>query len=260
MSALESKFESPIAPAPAPADKKQRVDGPGGAAAELPRRAQLVNSLRLLPTANLPLQNELSILEFLSCDELGELPFLSKDMYSLVQAFFAAMKSFNLGKLTEESDELQGADTCLSLLRFCSQLRVLDLNAEPLTRDIMESESQICDIIIRNNERLEHFEAAEYTLTMLSALSSCRNLTSFRESGLDQTASSARECCCRALNVWCLIVLCSDQFGGAAIGRKLPQAAGSRDCNRQAQKCAHRRYPFPVAPERCESYELTLLC
>jgi hypothetical protein len=145
-----------------------------------------VNSLCLVPGKNLPLAAELHALGFLA-EELGALPFVSKDTYALVKEYYAKTHGF---KCDENSEHAKFFDAHVSLLRYSKQLRVLDLDSSFIEDHINELQPLISSTILRNAATLTNVPLQSWTLPILSALATCSNLTTFADVGLTSPGSA----------------------------------------------------------------------
>jgi hypothetical protein len=189
---LERK-QQPLDNTDAVVAKKQRV-----AASSAP---QVVNSLRLVPHANLPHAIELQVLALLPFDDIGRLLLLSRDMHSVVKAHFEQLRSFDLPHYDDDEEVIaelypstavawEGMRTSVSLLRHCCQLARLSLLAGFLRAPWPRLDSLFCDTIRRNSRTLTDCTLGKCSLSALSALETCAGLTGFFDVPVQQQSAS----------------------------------------------------------------------
>lgn len=163
--------------------KRLRTDDSG-------QRASGLNGLRLVNGRVLPLALEHAILSFLDSTDVGAMPFLSKDMLSLVKSFFASVHTLTF---TSSVWGLARPETFVwfSMLRHTRQLRVLDVSDERLMFVSLAGSVRKC--VLQNRNTFEQVRSEEMSLPILAALAACPNLTAFSEDGyVDNKAGTCR--------------------------------------------------------------------
>jgi hypothetical protein len=164
------------------AEKKQRAV----ASSEL----TIENTLRLVPSKNLPLALEFAVLSFATLDEVADVAMLSKSMGNLVKSFLRDAHESISFKDNEGWNFEPDADDCvplgLSLMAHYSKLRVFHV---PNVCGSGTAFDATCDLIVqvitKNSATLElvHFDSENevFSVTMVAALANCRRLTNFED-------------------------------------------------------------------------------
>jgi hypothetical protein len=170
--------------------KHQRVDAEPQPPAEV--KQVVANSLRLVKDRNLPRATELLAMSFLPAHDLGSFPTLSRDMYKLVRAYFAQLRSFTLQDvptyemrdvvfLWAKLDDDEPHRTAVSLLQHCRQLRTLDLSASFISDKWKQLQEHIAEVVGFNKDSLTAFKSGRTSPLVLVALAECRRLVEFND-------------------------------------------------------------------------------
>lgn len=144
---------------------------------EAAAEAKLINTLRLVVSANLPPVLERAILAYVPPHELTTLLRLSKDMQRLVSAHLPLLSHFTI-VLVEQRDGL-------SLLGRLGQLRSLKLGVKLCKNGGAELQVALVKAVERNAATIEKVQVSHLatTLPLLRALQQCPRLALFHDTG-----------------------------------------------------------------------------
>jgi hypothetical protein len=179
----------------APSGQTAAAGSGSSAAAAAPQPAAatpvVVNSFQLVKGRNLPLANELRILDFVHFEELGRLAFLSKAMRGMCVQYFNTAHSVSVTRSGDLDDDFLAS---CSLLKHCAQLR--SLSTEIHIDDAKHASKLrvlIAQVIYSNSARFSSFDDASgeiQCLPVLAALGACSQLQKFADGGVYDTANA----------------------------------------------------------------------
>jgi hypothetical protein len=159
------------------AEKKQRVSASN----------ELVNTLRLVPTKNLPLALEFEVLSFADFEEIGDFAMLSKATGVLVKSFLKQCHSSPVCEGDWSFDAGEHIFCSFYLMAHCAALRRFNLpnvsGSDNASVDLISD--MVVRVIQKNRQTLQSVNLGALnsvvTLTTIAALATLPNLQDFIE-------------------------------------------------------------------------------